>query len=109
MHLVLFKWKSTLSISEVNELCDQLLSLKDSCVHPETNQPYIVKLTGGKDNSPEAMQLQKGFTHGFVFEFASVADRDYYVYKDQAHAKVGGVVTQHSEDIAVVDYEVGVF
>jgi hypothetical protein len=53
--------------------------------------------------------LQKGFTHGFVFEFASVADRDYYVAKDSAHAKVGGVLMANSEDLAVVDYEVGVF
>lgn len=44
-----------------------------------------------------------------MIEFASVADRDYYVAKDQAHAKVGGVLLKNSEDITVVDYEVGIF
>lgn len=28
---------------------------------------------------------QNGITHGFVVEFASVADRDYYVKTDPAH------------------------
>lgn len=29
--------------------------------------------------------MQNGLTHAFVVEFASVADRDYYVKKDEAH------------------------
>ena len=53
--------------------------------------------------------MQKGFTHGFVIEFASVADRDYYVATDPAHAKLGGELMKNSEDITVVDYEVNVF
>jgi hypothetical protein len=53
--------------------------------------------------------LQKGLTHGFVVEFNSLADRDYYVAKDPAHAKAGAVLFENSEDITVLDYEVGVF
>lgn len=58
---------------------------------------------------PNQPEMQKGLTHGFLIEFASVADRDYYVAKDPAHAKVGQVLLSNMEDIVVVDYEVGVF
>lgn len=101
-----------------------MLSLKHSCVKNETNEPYIVNISGGKDNSPEGMQvqvpasppnfipdhehLQKGLTHGFVVEFASVADRNFYVTMDPAHLKAGAVLFENSEDITVFDYEVGV-
>jgi hypothetical protein len=102
-----------------------MLSLKDNCVHSEIKEPYIVSISGGKDNSPEGMQvwhpylfyttlpwlpvLQKGLTHGFVVEFASIADRDYYVAKDPTHAKVGAVLFENSEEITVLDYEAGIF
>jgi Stress responsive A/B Barrel Domain len=58
---------------------------------------------------PHHSELQKGLTHGFVMEFASVADRDYYVAKDPAHAKAGAELLKSSEELVVVDYEVGVF
>ena len=50
-----------------------------------------------------------GLTHGFVAEFASTEDRDYYVTTDPVHQEfvksVGGVV----EKIAVVDFVDGVY
>ncbi|CCD43605.1 hypothetical protein BofuT4_uP064470.1 [Botrytis cinerea T4] len=50
-----------------------------------------------------------GFSRGFVFHFASSADRDYYVNEDPAHLefakKAGGIV----QNVRVVDYEMGVF
>lgn len=39
------------------QLCDRILTLKDSCVHSATGQPYIVSFVGGKDNSPEGLQV----------------------------------------------------
>ena len=52
-----------------------------------------------------------GFTHGFVVEFSSKEDRDYYVLEDKAHRgfvewALGGGYT---EEARVVDYEVGVY
>jgi hypothetical protein len=61
------------------------------------------------DSLPDRSKLQKGLTHGFVMEFASVADRDYYVAKDPAHAKAGAEMMKSCEELVVVDYEVGVF
>ena len=58
---------------------------------------------------PDRPELQKGFTYGFIIEFASVADRDYYVAKDQEHAKIGAGLLKNSDDITVLDYEVDVF
>ncbi len=52
-----------------------------------------------------------GFTHGFVVEFSSKADRDYYVSEDKAHR---GFVewlsgNGYAEEVRVVDYEAGLF
>jgi hypothetical protein len=34
-----------------------MLALKDSCFHPTSQQPYIKSASGGKDNSPEGIQV----------------------------------------------------
>jgi len=34
-----------------------MLALKDTCVHPGSNKPYILSLKGGKDNSIEGKQV----------------------------------------------------
>lgn len=34
-----------------------MLNLKDSCIHPTTNEPYILSASGGVDNSPEGAQV----------------------------------------------------
>ena len=34
-----------------------MLSLKEQCLHPETKQPYLKSVVGGRDNSPEGMQV----------------------------------------------------
>ena len=53
--------------------------------------------------------MQKnGISHAFVVEFASVADRDFYVQKDSVHQEfvhsLGGIV----EKVQVIDYTPGV-
>lgn len=60
-------------------------------------------------HNPDLEELQKGLTHGFVVEFASVTDRDYYTTKDPVHAKLGQALLNGAEDVTVLDYEVGVF
>ncbi|KAK0645827.1 hypothetical protein B0T16DRAFT_147403 [Cercophora newfieldiana] len=80
-HVVLFQFKSGIGQADVKAA--RFIGLKDSCIHPTSNEKYILSLKGGIDNSPEG--LQDGITHGFVAEFASVEDRDYYVTKDPSH------------------------
>lgn len=36
-----------------------MLALKEKCVHPETKKPYIKSSIGGKDNSPEGIQVRR--------------------------------------------------
>ncbi|KAG7412297.1 hypothetical protein Forpe1208_v008706 [Fusarium oxysporum f. sp. rapae] len=92
---------------EPDSTCDDFLQLKNLCIHPTSNKPYITSLQGGKDNSPEGMQ--NGITHGFVATFESAEDRDYYVKTDPAHqafiANVGGLL----EKAIVVDFTNGVY
>ena len=40
------------------QACAHILSLKETCMHPQSNKPYITSLTGGKDNSPEGLQVR---------------------------------------------------
>ncbi|KAF4968314.1 hypothetical protein FSARC_4259 [Fusarium sarcochroum] len=106
-HTVLFQFKADVSPNDVKETCKGFLALKDQCIHPTSNNPYIISVKGGKDNSPEGMQ--NGITHGFVLTFNSAEDRDYYVKSDSAHhafvAKVGGFL----EKVIVVDFSDGVY
>jgi len=107
IHIVLFKLRASLSDDEVKDFCNDMLSLREKCLHPTSNEAYIVSSSGGKDNSPEG--AQGGFTHGFVVEFATAADRDYYVSSDPAHLAFGEKNRPRFEDVRVVDYEVGVY
>ncbi|KIV83049.1 hypothetical protein PV11_05109 [Exophiala sideris] len=107
IHIVLFKLKSSLSEAEKKEVCDDMLSLRDTCLHPSTNEPYIVSSSGGVDNSPEG--AQGGFTHGFVVEFASLKDRDYYLSEDPSHLAFGKKNSTRWDDVRVIDYEKGVY
>ncbi|KAH8694677.1 hypothetical protein BGZ61DRAFT_478261 [Ilyonectria robusta] len=82
-HIALVQFKAEVSATEISTAIENMLSLKDRCLHPVTGKPYILSAKGGADNSIEGMQ--DGITHAFVVEFASVEDRDYYVTKDPAH------------------------
>ncbi|KAK4101020.1 dabb-domain-containing protein [Parathielavia hyrcaniae] len=106
IHIVLFQFKADASAEDVKELCARFLALKDNCIHPTSNVPYIKSLKAGKDNSPEG--LQNGMTHGFVVEFESAEDRDYYVEEDPVHkafVKSAGIVAKPT----VLDFEDGVY
>jgi hypothetical protein len=53
--------------------------------------------------------FQGGFTHGFVVEFSSTEDRDYYVSEDPAHKAFVKKNSPRFEDVRVIDYSKGVF
>ncbi|KAH6622986.1 hypothetical protein F5144DRAFT_582058 [Chaetomium tenue] len=106
-HIVLFKFKDDVKPEAVKDACLKIPSLKDTCVHPTTKQPYILSLKSGKDNSPEG--LQGGLTHGFVVEFASAEDRDYYVKSDPGHQDFIKSFAGVLEKITVLDFSDGVY
>ncbi|KAJ6006034.1 Dimeric alpha-beta barrel [Penicillium sp. IBT 35674x] len=107
IHIVLFRFKPHLEPKEVLDVCDRMLALKHKCVHPETKLPYIKAFTGGLDNSPE--KISRDITHGFVVEFKSAADRDYYVHSDPAHLAFVESLEGILEIAQVIDYTPGVF
>ncbi|CAI4220078.1 unnamed protein product [Parascedosporium putredinis] len=106
-HTVLFQFKASISQEDVKAAASRFLALKTGCVNPQSNSPYILSLKGGKDNSPE--NLQDGLTHGFVVEFASASDRDYYVSDDPAHRAFVQSIDGLVEKAVVVDFQDGEF
>ncbi|POS74907.1 stress responsive A/B barrel domain-containing protein [Diaporthe helianthi] len=99
-HTVLFQFKEDADPQAVRDACDGMMALMTACIHPSTLQPYIKSLTGGKDNSPEGLQ---------VVEFASTQDRDYYVTQDPAHQQLKKSISSLVQRVVVVDWEKGQF
>lgn len=52
---------------------------------------------------------QDPYTYGFVVEFESAEDRDYYADKDPAHIDFKGFAGPHLAGVKVVDFEPGKF
>ncbi|RAL15585.1 Dabb family protein [Aspergillus homomorphus CBS 101889] len=106
-HIVQLQFKDSISPDRVQEVCSHLVSLKDKCLHPTSQTPYIRSFRAGKQNSPEG--INNGITHVFVMEFESEEDREYYLNKDPEHLSfvkgLGGVL----EKVQVVDFTNGVF
>lgn len=51
--------------------------------------------------------LQGPFTHGFVVQFETEADRDYYVSEDPAHQDFIKFAGEILQNVKVIDYEPG--
>lgn len=82
-------------------------------------------IVGRLDNSPEGSQVPKapstlstiltflspkgGITHGFVVEFESAEDGDYYVFKDPTHIAFTKLAGEVLENAIVVDFNPGSF
>jgi len=105
IHIVLFEWKASTSHAQVEEACDRMLALKDKCLSTSSQKPYIKSFSGGRNNSKEGHAGP--FTHGFVVEFETEADRDYYVSEDPAHQDFIKFAGQILQNVKVVDYEPG--
>ncbi|KAK3334207.1 stress responsive A/B barrel domain-containing protein [Cercophora scortea] len=106
-HVVLFQFKKGASPASVDVACAKFMALKDTCQSPVTRHPYIRSIAGGRDNSIET--LQNGLTHGFVVEFESAAERDYYVNMDPAHQSFKKDIEALVEKVTVVDFTNGRF
>lgn len=53
--------------------------------------------------------IKNGITHGFVVEFASVEDRDYYVSTDPSHQAFVKSIDNLVEKAIVVDFVDGAY
>ncbi|KKK26070.1 hypothetical protein P175DRAFT_0473749 [Aspergillus ochraceoroseus IBT 24754] len=106
-HIVLFQFKADASPEAVKDVCTRMLALRENCLHPTSQKPYILTSSGGVDNSIEG--IQNGITHAFVVKFASTEDRDYYVNKDPAHRTFVQSLDGVIEKAQVVDFTGGVF
>ncbi|KAF8861030.1 stress responsive A/B barrel domain protein [Acephala macrosclerotiorum] len=107
IHIVMFEFKEETTTEEITDVCNRMIALKDECLHPTTNKPYVKMAIGGKQNSPEG--LAAGITHAFVEEFENEEDRKYYLETDPAHlafVKSIGAVVKKAQ---VVDFTPGVF
>ncbi|KIX01241.1 uncharacterized protein Z518_08966 [Rhinocladiella mackenziei CBS 650.93] len=95
------QFKKDLPANELDETLKQVYAMKDKCIHAETQQPYMKSVKVGKNQAPEP--LNNDFTHQFVMEFSSAADRDYKSAKDPYHQSVMGVLTPQIEKVQIMD------
>ncbi|KAK4447761.1 stress responsive A/B barrel domain protein [Podospora aff. communis PSN243] len=107
VHTAMFSFKPLVPPEEIEGMGRRLLELKDKCVHPRDNKPYIKSAMGGTDTSSE--QLQDGITHVFMCEFENAEDREYYLHEDPTYAdfckRFEGII----EKKQVVDFVPGQF
>ncbi|KAF2873110.1 hypothetical protein BDV95DRAFT_627877 [Massariosphaeria phaeospora] len=107
VHIVLFGWKSTTTPKQIDDACKRMLGLREKCMHPTTQTPYLKSSVGGKNNSPEGHA--GALTHGFVVEFENDEDREYYLNKDPEHLAFVTFVKELVQEIKVLDFEPGKF
>ena len=86
-HIVLIKFRPELEAAQIEERLQSVVALKDKI-------GGILSVTAGENNSPE--NLEKGFRHGFVVDFADGAARDAYLPHPE-HAKDGQSLVEAAE------------
>ncbi|EER28105.1 hypothetical protein D8B26_006769 [Coccidioides posadasii str. Silveira] len=106
-HIVLVSFKPEVSQEVIKDALTRNMALKDICLHPTTQKPYIKSMTSGVDNS--TVGLQHGMTHAFVVELANAEDRDYFTKEDPAHKAYGQSVASYLDKVLVFDFVDGEF
>ncbi|MFD1199029.1 Dabb family protein [Brucella gallinifaecis] len=74
-HIVLFKYKNSVTAAQIEEVRKRFLALKTKA--RRNGKPYIQRLEAGAQNSGEG--ADQGFQEGFIVTFRSEGDRNYYV------------------------------
>ncbi|KAH8554429.1 stress responsive A/B barrel domain-containing protein [Umbelopsis sp. PMI_123] len=99
IHVVLVKFKPTVSEAVKKELCDKVCALKDTI-------PGITKATAGKNFSDRGKGFEWDFRNhlGWVFEHVSKKDLDSYAIHP-AHVEFVKELAPYREDILAFDYE----
>lgn len=92
-HIVIFKYKSSVTKEQRDEVARKFLQLQNS-KRPGDSKPYIISIITGSQNSGEKASM--GFEQAFIVTFKSEGDRNYYVgtpivdnpdYYDEHHAE----------------------
>jgi hypothetical protein len=78
MHIVLFKYKTSVTTAQKKEVVRRFLALQPS-PRQDTGKSYILYINSGVQNSLEG--VARGFEQGFIVAFKSGGDRNYYVGK----------------------------
>jgi hypothetical protein len=97
-HVVVFKYKSKATSSQILEVTNAFKSLKDKI-------PGIESFEYGVNNSPE--NLNKGFTHVYLLTFKNSQSRDNYLPHPE-HKNFGELLRKLEvlEEPFVVDFQV---
>lgn len=66
-HVVAFKFKASTSSVQLDEVAKAFLKLKEMCRRQDGSGPYISRLSGGKQDSPEG--AHQGTQQVFLVEF----------------------------------------
>lgn len=115
-HIVIFKYKSSVTEVQKDEVARKFLQLQASR-HPGDNGPYIISITTGSQSSGENASM--GFEQAFIVTFRSEGDRNYYVgtpiikdpaFYDKNHAefkKFVGPLLDENNGVLVFDFKVG--
>ncbi|KAK3693102.1 stress responsive A/B barrel domain-containing protein [Podospora appendiculata] len=94
-HIVAFTFDVSTNQTTVDSVVARMLGLKTNCKNA-AGQPYIQMLIGGTDNNPN--KRNEAITHAFISQFATIADRNYYLHSDPVHlafeASLAGVVSR---------------
>lgn len=85
-HIVLIKFKPETEEAEVIEVFAKLSALADSLSGAHN-------FTGGRSESPE--QIERGYMHGFVIDFASWGDLKIYAEHPE-HQALGSQLVQNA-------------
>lgn len=102
-HIVLFRYRDNISWTKLESHFRDFAALKHTCL--KDGKPYMLSMRMGKNTSWE--NFGRGMTHCFVLEFASEADRDYYLIKDKVHHAFSELAGPLIEDSVVVDLKDG--
>ncbi|KAG9524777.1 hypothetical protein KCU93_g6156, partial [Aureobasidium melanogenum] len=105
-HIVLFKYRPDITWSDFEKHFESFMALKTKSLNPKTGKPLIMSLKAGKNRSWEP--FNKGFTHGFVFEFENQEDLDYYLTQEPVHIEFSRNAGPLIEDSCVIDIKDGI-
>ena len=100
-HCVFIRFKPTISVAYKTELFNEIDALKDRL-------PGMVAVHIGTNVSPET-GMDKGYSAGFIIDFADAAARDAYLVHPE-HQKVGARIVDACEGgvdgVLVYDIEI---
>lgn len=112
-HIVLFKFKKSVTAAQIRDVRQRFLALKTEA--KRNGKPYIKQLEAGAQSSGEG--ADHGLQEGFIVTFRSEGDRNYYVgspivtnskFYDPAHQKFKdfvGPLLAEKDGVVVFDFK----